>query len=460
MRAIHWFRSDLRLTDNTGLTTACAKASEVLPLYVLDDALVSSAPKAKARLRFMLQCLRCLDRRLRSNGSALVVRRGDPREIVPRVARQARASVVTWNRDYSAFAKRRDAAVEQALAKVGVSVCSFKDRVVRESGELHTRAGNPYTVYTPYRKAWWRDFEPTAGGADPSSWLRPPVPDISAGELPSDAQLNVDDDTVDIPRGGESYALNRLDEFLNSGVKDYGRLRDLPAVDGTSRLSPYLRFGVVSIRECFRQAQMVIALEPGAETGAQKWMDELVWREFYHAILDAFPHVGRGSFRREYDALAWENREDWFAAWCEGRTGYPFVDAAMRQLNATGWMHNRARMVVASFLTKDLLVDWRWGERYFMSRLVDGDPASNNGGWQWAASTGTDAQPYFRVFNPVTQGERFDRDGNFVRRWVPELSDVDARNVQTPGVNRYAEPIVDHAVQRQKALVLYKSVRG
>ncbi len=459
MRAIHWFRSDLRLNDNTALLAACEKASEVLPLYVLDNALLTPKPKARARIRFMFQCLRDLDEQLRTRGSGLVVRRGNPREVVPLVAREAGVELVTWNRDYSAFAKRRDAAVENALTIDGVRVKSCKDRVVFEAAELCTKAGGTYTVYTPYRRAWWRAFSPTAAPPDASRWLRPPVPGIDRGTLPNDDVLNIHDDTTDIPAGSEKHALERLDSFLENGAKDYARLRDLPAVDGTSRLSPYLRFGVISIRECFRQAQALMAMEPGTHTGVQTWMDELVWRDFYHAILDAFPHVGRCSFRREYDNLAWQNREDWFESWRKGRTGYPFVDAAMRQLNTTGWMHNRARMVVASFLTKDLLIDWRWGEEYFMRRLVDGDPASNNGGWQWAASTGTDAQPYFRVFNPVTQGERFDPDGGYVRRWVPELAGASSRTIHKPGVNGYADVIVDHAVQRQKALALYKSVR-
>jgi deoxyribodipyrimidine photo-lyase len=241
--------------------------------------------------------------------------------------------------------------------------------------------------------------------------------------------------------------------------------RDRPDIDGTSRLSAFLRFGTISVRRCFTEGLRAIETDPGARTGISKWLDELVWREFYNAVLVNHPHVLSGSFRPEYDSIRWSGSDEHFEAWCEGRTGFPFVDAGMRQLRSTGWMHNRVRMVVASFLTKDLLIDWRRGERFFFESLVDGDPASNNGGWQWAASTGTDAQPYFRIFNPVAQGRRFDPDGKYVRRWVPELRGVDTRSIHAPWENKssrrkYPEPIVDHALQRKLAIEEFKRVRA
>jgi deoxyribodipyrimidine photo-lyase len=259
-------------------------------------------------------------------------------------------------------------------------------------------------------------------------------------------------------------AARRLAAFLGEPVKDYARLRDLPAVDGTSRLSPYLRFGAVSIRTCLEQARELVRAEPEARAGARKWIDELVWREFYAAIVAAHPRVLRGAFRPAFDVLQWDDDPRAFAAWQQGRTGYPIVDAGMRQLLATGWMHNRVRMIVASFLVKDLLVDWRQGERHFMERLVDGDPASNNGGWQWSAGTGTDAQPFFRIFNPTAQGERFDPDGDYVRRWVPELRGLAGRAAHRPwdaarALPGYPAPIVDHAARRALALERFRAIR-
>ncbi|HSP97902.1 MAG TPA: deoxyribodipyrimidine photo-lyase, partial [Candidatus Dormibacteraeota bacterium] len=264
---------------------------------------------------------------------------------------------------------------------------------------------------------------------------------------------------------GESVALRRLDRFLAGPLRDYARDRDRPDLDATSRLSPHLRFGTISVRRCVDRALALAAAERGAAAGATKWVDELVWREFYAALVAEHPRVLAGAFRREFAAVAWNDDAPGFRAWCEGRTGYPFVDAAMRQLMQTGWMHNRARMVVASFLTKDLLLDWRAGERLFMRHLVDGDPASNNGGWQWAASTGSDAQPYFRIFNPVLQGERFDPDGAYVRRFVPELRDLAAAFIHKPWVapqppRDYPPPIVDHAERRIAAVARYAAARA
>jgi deoxyribodipyrimidine photo-lyase len=283
--------------------------------------------------------------------------------------------------------------------------------------------------------------------------------------MPRPSTLGLGRDSTELPTAGEDAARRRLSRFLDGPIGAYAHQRDLPAVDGTSRLSPYLRLGVLSPRVCVEAALDVAAQEPRQAQGAGKWLDELVWREFYSAILEEHPHVLRRSFRPEYDAIHWDDDPEHFEAWCAGRTGYPFVDAAMRQLACEGWMHNRARMVVASFLTKDLLIDWRRGERFFLERLVDGDPASNNGGWQWAASTGTDAQPYFRIFNPVAQGERFDPGGAYVRRYVPELEGVPDRFVHRPWQAPepppdYPSRVVDHASQRQEALERYRRARA
>jgi deoxyribodipyrimidine photo-lyase len=336
--------------------------------------------------------------------------------------------------------------------------------VLFESAELRTRAGQPYRVYSPFRRAWLarlrEDRPPLAGPLR----LPRPIPALDAGRPPNLAEFGASDDATRIPRASEAAARARLQRFLDGRIGDYARQRNHPAVDGTSRLSPYLRLGLISPRICVEAALEVAAEHPRRADGTWKWMDELIWREFYSAILEEHPHVLSRPFRPEYQRVRWDDDEARFRAWCEGRTGYPFVDAAMRQLATEGWMHNRARMVVASFLTKDLLLDWRWGERFFMQRLVDGDPASNNGGWQWSASTGTDAQPYFRIFNPVAQGERFDADGRYVRRFVPELRRVPDRTVHHPWdadrpPSGYPGPIVDHAHQRQLALARYEAAR-
>jgi deoxyribodipyrimidine photo-lyase len=325
-------------------------------------------------------------------------------------------------------------------------------------------AGEPFQVFSPFRRVWWRRFEEERPLPAGPLRLPAPVPGVAHGRMPSLADLGAGGVAADLPTGGEDAAKRRLSSFLGRAVGGYAERRDLPAQDGTSRLSPHLRFGTISVRRCFDEAFAAERDDRRLAKGVRKWLDELVWREFYAAIMAENPHVLRRSFRPEFEGIEWEDDEKLFLAWCEGRTGFPFVDAAMRQLVATGWMHNRARMVVASFLTKDLLVDWRLGERFFMKHLVDGDPASNNGGWQWAASTGTDAQPFFRIFNPVLQGERFDPQGDYVRRFVPELRGLAGSAVHRPweaplAAPDYPPPLVDHAVRRELALRRYEAAR-
>jgi deoxyribodipyrimidine photo-lyase len=463
-RVLHWFRSDLRLRDNRGLAAASRSAGALGLLFVLDDGLLGGRAFGASRVRFLLGCLEGLRAELADRGQQLIVRRGDPRAVVPAFAREHAIDRVVWNRDLGPYARRRDAIVRRALDARGVAVEEHKDRVVFESSELRTREGGAFRVFTPFRNAWWARFEADPPACEGSLRFPPPL-GVEPGTLPDAASLGAGDDATDLSPAGEVAARRRLDRFLDGALARYAADRDRPDLDGTSRLSPYLRFGAISARSCIHAARERMREEPRVRDGARKWLDELVWREFYHAVLEEHPHVLVRSFQPAYDALRWNDDDAGFRAWCEGRTGYPFVDAAMRQLAATGWMHNRARMVVASFLTKDLLVDWRRGERFFYERLVDGDPASNNGGWQWAASTGTDAQPYFRIFHPVTQGERFDPEGAYVRRWVPELRDVERRFVHAPWKaphppRDYPAPIVDHAERRLEALRRYESVRA
>ena len=491
MRVIHWFRNDLRIGDNTALTAACRRARALVPVFILDDALLKLYREAHPRLRFLYACIGDLAATLEAAGSRLIVVRGAPQRCLPALARACKASLVTWNRDYGPYAKRRDRTVRDALERDGIEVRTYKDRVIFEGSEICTIQGKAYTVYVPYRRAWWRRYRVDPPGVTPTPELpicivgipadmssmalgRDAVsaPELSAGidGAPADTSWmplgrGTRADTTVVPRGGAGPALDRLDAFLGNAAHRYHVDRDLPAVAGTSRLSPYLRFGAISIRECVHAGLALAAAEPGAEQGVMAWLNELVWREFYHAVLDAHPRVLKGAFRKAYATLEWDDDADRLQAWQAGMTGYPIVDAGMRELAATGWMHNRARMIVASFLIKDLHIDWRAGERWFMRRLIDGDPASNNGGWQWAASTGTDAQAYLRVFNPALQGERFDPGGEYIRRWVPEIEGLRGKAVHRPWTapvesRTYPSPIVDHQRERLVALTRYSAVHN
>ena len=463
-RAIHWFRNDLRIADNTAFADACRRAGALAPVFVLDDALLEAHRDAFPRLRFLRACLHDLAAALEAAGSRLIVLRGAPHRRLPALARAFKASFVTWNRDYGPYARRRDRGVREALERDGIEVRTYKDRVVFESREIRTVEGGTYTTYTHFRRAWWRRYRADASRPAPVPALPARVPEAPAGALPDLRGRGLRADTTDIPRGGATPARERLDAFLGGAAHRYHVDRDYPGVAGTSRLSPYLRFGAISVRECMHSAFALAVAEPRAEKGVGSWIDELIWREFYYGILDTHPRVLDGAFREAYDGLEWDDDADRLRAWQAGMTGYPIVDAGMRELAATGWMHNRVRMVVASFLTKDLHIDWRAGERWFMRRLVDGDPASNNGGWQWAASTGTDAQPYYRIFNPTLQGERFDPGGEYVRRWVPELEGLAGKAVHRPWTaplesRAYPAPIVDHRREREVALARYRAVR-
>ena len=491
MRVIHWFRNDLRIGDNTALAAACRQARALVPVFILDDALLSLHREAHPRLRFLYACLGDLAATLETAGSRLIIMRGAPQRCLPALARACKASLVTWNRDYGPYAKHRDRAVRDALEHDGVEVRTYKDRVVFEGSELRTIQGKAYSVYTPYQRAWWRRYRVDPPGIAPAPELPICIVGVPAdmpsmtlgrdavsssglsagnGGVPADAPwmpLGRDArmDTTVLPPGGSKPAHERLDAFLGNAAHRYHIDRNLPAVAGTSRLSPYLRFGAISIRECVCAGLALAAAEPEAERGAVAWLNELVWREFFFAVLDAHPRVLKGEFRKTYTTLEWDEDADRLQAWRAGMTGYPIVDAGMRELAATGWMHNRARMIVASFLTKDLHIDWRAGERWFMRRLIDGDSASNNGGWQWAASTGADAQAYMRIFNPSLQGERFDPGGEYVRCWIPELEGLRGKAVHRPWTaplesRAYPTPIVDHGRERLIAIARYRAVHN
>lgn len=472
-RAVWWIRRDLRLTDNQALHAALAHSDAVLPVFVLDDALLASAYSGEKRTAFLLGGLRALDEALRARGSRLIVGRGDPAAVLTRLAQDHAVTAVFAEQDVSPYARSRDERVAQALAPVPLTFTPGPS--IRPLEQIVKDDSTPYTVYTPFSKRW-KARPPVVRG----DILPAPQSLTTPGEVPGDPlpQEPVLPSGVPFPPG-EDEAKARLRAFVHGDdapIFDYANDRNRPDLDGTSRLSPYLRFGMLAPRLAALAAYTALERAPsaGAAKGAETWLNELIWREFYLKILQEYPYVRQGAFRPEYDAIRWHNDPAEFDAWCAGQTGYPFVDAAMRQLNTTGWMHNRARMVVASFLVKDLLIDWRWGERYFMQQLVDGDPAANNGGWQWTAGTGTDAAPYFRIFNPITQGEKFDPDGAFVRRWVPELANVPGKFIHAPWTmaksdqiraactigQTYPAPIIDHGWARQRTLDAYKIARG
>jgi deoxyribodipyrimidine photo-lyase len=464
--AIVWFRRDLRLADHPALVAALEAHAGVVPLYVLDDALLHGRYAGAPRVAFMLGCLQQLDAALRERGSGLVVRHGRPEEEVVGLARELGARTVLWTSDVAPYARRRDRRVTRALEKAGVAAEPHGGSYLVDPSKPRTQGGRPYTVFTPFHRA--------IAGAERRPVHRapralPPLPPgLRKGRLPALEALGVDGSDVAEPvvAPGEPAARAALERWLGDGIVEYAASHDAMSPIGTSMLSPYLRWGCLSARECEERA-----LRQGG-AGAAAWTRQLAWRDFYaHQLLMHPENVGREFQERYRDGqLAWSDDDEALDAWKAGQTGYPLVDAGMRQLAATGWMHNRARLVVGSFLTKDLHLDWRAGERHFAALLLDGEPAQNNGNWQWIASTGADPAPYFRrLFNPVTQQRKFDPDGTYVRRWVPELAGVPAARLPEPWTMSDAEqqaagcvigtdypaPIVDHAQERRAAMERY-----
>jgi deoxyribodipyrimidine photo-lyase len=465
-RVIHWFRRDLRLHDNTALSDACRRAEQVIPVFILEEALRTGPDVGAARLAFLLRSAQALREELRQLGSDLIVRSGNSVEEIPKLAAELKANAVFCNSRYEFYARKRDGRICGELERQGIGFECFKDAVIWTDEEILTQAGKPFTVFTPYAKAWKARRVPSPRPAPTASKLRLPS-GVRCGELPTDSAAFGHPCTQAIPEPGEAAALKRWETFRSNHLYAYADARNRCDIDGTSQLSVHLRAGTIGIREVLAglNESARSASDTRARESCESFRNELIWREFYQQVMHNFPHVIHGAFRREYDALAWSDNEAHFAAWCEGQTGYPIVDAAMRCLKATGWMHNRLRMIVAMFLTKDLHLNWQHGERYFMQQLVDGDAASNNGGWQWSASTGTDAAPYFRIFNPVSQGQKCDPQGTFVRHWVPELANVPDDVIHEPWTEpllapNYARRIVLHEVEREKTLALFKRVKG
>lgn len=482
MTVLWWMRRDLRLSDNMALQAALESGEAVVPLFVADPMLLKVHNMGAARLTFCFESVYEVDQRLRAaKAGYVVIRYGDPLEALLSVAQEVGATAVFFNRDYSPLAIQRDERVAQGLAKRGIDAVSFKDLVIWEESEILSQTGQPYSVFTAYLRQWLARTPPAVvAPAYPEIPRLDTPPDIECDALPTANDLGLAP-AATVQPAGEVAGQTRLEEWFDlrgsTTVAHYGVHRNLPPLEyGTSRLSPHIRFGTVSVRTLYQRAREAQQRtnSPERRKSIEVWVSELAWRDFYYQALFHYPHISRSAFVTKYNRLDWVYDEEGFKAWQEGLTGYPFIDAAMRELKASGFMHNRARMAVASFLTKDLLIDWRKGYDHFMRLLTDGDPASNNGGWQWAASTGPSAQPYFRIFNPISQGKKHDPQGEYVRRWVPEL-----RRVPTPFIHEpwrmspaeqraagcmvgtdYPLPIVEHDMQRERALAMYNEVNS
>jgi deoxyribodipyrimidine photo-lyase len=469
---LHWHRRDLRLADNRGLDSATA-AGDTAGLFVFDPAVLDHA--AAPRMAFMLDALGSLRDAYRERGSDLLVAEGDPVDVVPAVADELGAERVTWCADYTGLARERDAAVRRALADADVDRSAVHDAVHHEPGTITTNAGDPYKVFTYFSKKW-HDREKLAP-------LDPPASDdlaaVESGavagtdaELPALADLGFEDPEASIPAASTGAARDRLESFCEEDIYRYDDRRDYPADRCTSRLSVHLKYGTIGIREVYEATDRAGADADGEDEreSVSEFQDQLAWREFYTQVLWDRPDAVTDNYKSYENPIEWREDPEGVQAWKDGETGYPIVDAGMRQLREEAYMHNRVRMIVASFLTKDLLVDWREGYDWFRERLVDHDTANDNGGWQWAASTGTDAQPYFRVFNPMTQGERYDPDAAYIKRYVPELEGVPAETVHSwheldAGTREmhapdYPGPIVDHSERREEAIAMFERARG
>jgi len=463
-------RRDLRTRDNLALWSACRDAGEVIPLFISDDFLLKGSSAAKKMV--IMDDIISLDQGLSKRGGKLFFRSGDPVEVIMKLLAETNASGVYTTRDYEPRISQLQSRLAREVMKSGKVWKIFKDLVIFEGSEIVTKSGAKlYTVFTAYKNAWLLRREE----------IPPPLPgirkikvaEIEKGTLRLPGTRTGLHDKSDFPSGGEGAALMAMRDFLSKKVNSYKETRDFPAVMGTSRLSHHLATGSLGIRTLYNALNKASSGSGGFKSrDAEIFLNQLIWREFYYQILSNYPHVAEGSFKKEYDEIKWSAGGEMFELWSGGLTGYPFVDAAMRQLNSEGWMHNRCRMVVANFLTKDLHIDWRLGEKYFMEKLADGDPALNNGGWQWSAGTGNDSQPWFRIFNPVLQGEKFDPKGEYVRKYVPELRMVPDMYLHAPwkmplsvqsksGVligKVYPKPLVNHEIERKRTLEIYSNV--
>jgi len=423
---IFWFRRDLRLFDNHGLWAALSSGISVVPIFIFDtDILDSIENKNDARVEFIHNSLKNIKTILNNHQSDLLVFHGKPLKIFQKLIQDYEIQTVYCNHDYEPTAIMRDESVRELLNANGINFLTFKDHVIFEKDEIVKNDGTPYTVFTPYSKKWKEKWNEAKNYSYPSETFMNCYAKMSLTALPDLSFFGFNESKIAIP----SIVVSQ------KTIINYKAQRDYPAINGTSKLGIHFRFGTISIRQKAKSAALL----------SETFLNELIWRDFYAQILYHFPSVVKHAFKKEYDNIEWENNEENFQKWCDGHTGYPLVDAGMRELNETGYMHNRVRMITASFLTKHLLIDWRWGEAYFAAKLLDFDLSSNNGGWQWAAGCGTDAAPYFRIFNPIAQQEKFDKNFEYIKKWVPEF-----------GTIKYPQPIVDHSFARERCLKAYK----
>ena len=451
-----WIRRDLRLHDHFALSSALKNGDETYVVFIFDQNILSKLEnRSDRRVSFIMDSLLELNNSMNEYGASLIIRFGDPTIEIPKLVDELKINALYFNRDYEPSAKKRDEVVSNHLRKKSIPVHHFKDHVIYEKDEVLTGKGEVYKVFTPYKNKWLETIR-----SQESIVQNYKCNLKKLAQNKTDQNFNVNDwykkinfkETQSLLPGGSTHALKRLKDFKKY-IANYKEARDIPSLNQTSNLSPYIRMGNISIRDMVR-----LSLEESNE-GSNTWLSELIWRDFYQVILDVYPNIETHCFKLEYDKIKWVGNPKHFKLWCEGQTGYPIVDAAMRCFNQTGMMHNRLRMVVASFLTKTLLIDWRLGEQYFAERLLDYDMAANNGGWQWSASTGVDAQPYFRIFNPYNQSEKFDAEGIFIKSWCPELKHLSAKDIHNPiGVSQYPRPIVIYKEQKEKALRMFKDI--
>lgn len=467
---IFWFRRDLRLGDNIGLHEAIKTGHPVIPVYIIDPRIIKSDRYSPARMAFLLSAMQTVDNRLKQFNARLLVRRGKPSKILEDLVKETQATALYFNADYTPFAVKRDTAIQKNLS---IDVKSYDDALLIPPGGVLKDDGDPYVVFTPFKKKWNEKTKPAISSIDLSSDSFFDISSLDNDGVPSREDLDIHTE-IPIPPTDEDHAQSRLSKYIRSGIENYSTARNNLPIDpfdddrpsGSSYLSPYFRFGILSPRQAYwgARGKYVNVESKKIRKSIETWVSELTWREFYMHIMAHFPHVDRNNFRSTYDNLEWQDAPDELQAWKDGKTGYPIVDAPMRQLKAIGWMPNRARMIVASFLTKDLLIHWQEGEKHFMHYLLDGDPAANNGGWQWAAGTGTDAQPYFRIFNPISQSKKFDKNGTYIRHWIPELKDVPDKYIHEPWKmdnppEDYSAPIVDHKMARERTLEAFKKAK-
>lgn len=470
---LFWHRRDLRIFDNIGLATAYQQTSKIVGVFCLDPTLLTGDAVAPARVTYMIGCLRELQKHYQSIGSQLLIFKGEPSQIIPILAETLQVEGVFWNLDIEPYAKERDSKVIESLKEKGIKFRNFWDQLLHAPGDIVTQSKKVYTVYGPFWKNWnqqkkaspTQKIEDLQGLTQQEDDLAKKVGSI---DLPTAKDLGFIWDNPLVLEPGEQPALDRLEEFCNRAINEYQEQRNFPAVDGTSQLSAALKFGAIGIRTVWQATIQVMdnSRSDEVKNSVKAWQQELAWREFYQHCMYFFPELAHGPYRKEFNDFPWENNEEHFQAWCEGKTGYPIVDAAMRQMNEIGWMHNRCRMIVASFLTKDLIINGKLGEKYFMQKLFDGDLSANNGGWQWTTSSGMDPKP-LRIFNPASQAQKFDPEGEYIRQWVPELSSVDTVELVTgkiPPLERtrcnYPEPIVDHNQQQKEFKLRFQQIRA